>query len=408
MAEHSADELQAPEWLNDQFFTEILQKSEDDPSLRIVGEYKLLPATQAGDHYASIMFRTSIRYETKRLEGEQEIELIIKAQPTADGFKKELSKDNALFVKEIKMYSEILPAMVKVLKEAGEHLEVARLIHAALVPNVVIVMESLTPKGWLPGRESVVSYEEALPTIRNIANFHAASLYLNQEITDLSTNSVKEMLSEGVILTLFTKGFEEFCAVLEKWEGYETIAKKLKTLRSTFKQRLQDVYTPNPKTVGYNVLAHADFSWKNVMHKTNSEGRPVDSMLIDYQCCHWGSPAIDVFSLLDLIIDNRTKTAHRGKILYEYHKQFATVLGKIGFTGKIPTLVDLQIELLRKGFMEVLHETVFEKYKYIQMKDETFDNLEEGNPDDPTYRNQEFCDTIRREMSSLLYKGLLD
>ncbi|WP_348235774.1 hypothetical protein, partial [Salmonella enterica] len=68
------------------------------------------------------------------------------------------------------------------------------------------------------------------------------------------------------------------------------------------------------------------------------------------------------------------------KILYEYHKQFATVLGKIGFMGKIPTLIDLQMELLRKGFMEVLHETVFEKYKYIQMNDQTFDNLEEGNP----------------------------
>uniref|UniRef100_A0A023ERR9 Putative juvenile hormone-inducible protein n=1 Tax=Aedes albopictus TaxID=7160 RepID=A0A023ERR9_AEDAL len=409
MAEYSVDELQAPVWMNDQFFTEILRKSENDPSLGIVGGYELLPATKPGDHYASIMFRTCIRYRLSGQSGEQEINLIIKAQPMADGFKKEISKDNALFAKEIKMYSEILPAMVKVLKEAGEHLEVARLIHASLEPNVVVVLESLTPKGWIPGRESVVSFEEAFPSIRNIANFHAASLYVNQQIMDLSTNSVKEILAEGVVLNLFTKGFEEFCVAIGKWEGYESFVKKLKTLLSSMDQRLQDAYTVNPATVGYNVLNHADFSWKNVMHKRSSDGRKVvDSMLIDYQCCHWGSPAVDVWSLLDLIVDNRTKTAHRSRMLYEYHKQFAKVLDKMGFMGKIPTLVDLQMELLRKGFLEVLHVTVFEKYKFVQMTDTMFDSFDEGNPDDPCYHNEEYCDIIRAELLSLLHRGLLD
>ncbi|XP_062565601.1 uncharacterized protein LOC134227911 [Armigeres subalbatus] len=406
--EYSSDELQVPAWLNEEFFAEILQKSENDPSIEVAGGYELLPATKPGDHYASVMFRTCIRYRSKRESDEQEINLIIKIPAVAEGFKKEVAKDNILFVKEIKMYSEILPAMVKVLSGAGEHLEVARLIHASLQPNVVIVLQSLTPDGWTPGRESVNSFEEALPTIRNIANFHAASVYLHGKTMDLSTNSVKEMLAEGAVLSLFTKGFEEFCDAVEKWDGCESFVKKLKILLRSVGQRLQDLYTPDLLTKGYNVLNHADFTWKNIMHKRQPDGRIEDSMLIDYQACHWGSPAMDVHSLLDLIVDNRTKTNYRSRILYEYHKHFATVLDKMGYLKNIPTLVDLQIELIRHGFLEVFHVAVFEKYKFIELTETSMDNYNETNPDDPCYSNEEYRRIVRSELPSLLNRGLLD
>lgn len=410
MAEYSADECHAPAWLNDQFFTEILQKSENDPSIQLVGGCELHPATQSGDHYGSIMFRTAIRYQSKRLSGEQKICLIIKAQPTTEGYKKEVSKDSILFTKEILMYREVLPAMVKVLKEAGEHLEVARLIYASIQPNPIVVLEDLTPKGWVANRVCIGSLDEARQTIRDVANFHAASLYLNQQkIMDLSTNSIKELLCQGMVLTQFSTRFEEFCDAVGKWDDCVPFTRKMqKNLVKSIGQRYGEVYTPNTPTVGYNVLNHGDLNWKNIMVKKNPDGRIVDSMLIDYQCCHWGTPAIDVLYLLDLIVDNGTKTAHRNKILYEYHLQFATVLGKLGYMGKIPSLVDLQMELLRKGFLEVMHVAVFEKFKFENLTDTSFDSYIKGNPDDPCYLKEPFCSIVRTELPALMYRGLLD
>ncbi|XP_062565602.1 uncharacterized protein LOC134227913 [Armigeres subalbatus] len=406
--EYSAGELQVPAWLNSEFFTGILKKSENDPSIEIAGGYELLPATKPGENFSSVMYRTCIRYRSKCESDEQEINLIIKIPAVAEGFKKEVAKDNILFIKEIKMYSEILPAMVKVLNDAGEHLEVARLIHASLQPHVVIVLQSLTPDGWTPGRVSVQSFEEALPTIRNIANFHAASLYLHREIMDLSTNSVKELLVTGAGLTHFTNRFKEFCDAIEKWDGCESFVEKFKILLRSIGQRLRDIYTPDLLTKGYNVLNHADFTWKNIMHKRNPDGRIEDSMLIDYQACHWGSPAMDVYSLLDLIVDNRTKTTHRSRILHEYHTHFATVLGKMGYLGRIPTLVDLQVELLRNGFIEVFHVAIFEKYKFIELTETMMDNYDETNSDEPCFNNEEYRRIISGELPSLLYRGLLD
>lgn len=306
------------------------------------------------------------------------------------------------------MYSEVLPAMSKLLQDVGEHLEIPRLIHASTQPNTVIVLEDVSPRGWLPGRECIESLEEACFTIRNIAKFHATSLYLQETTMDLSTNDVKQLMTSKEVLTIFTRGYDEFCAAVDKWPGCEEFAKKLKLLNGTVKERLLQVYVANSQTQGYNVLNHGDFQWKNLMHKRDPENRIVDSMLIDYQCCHWGSPAIDVLSLVDLIVDNKTKTAYRNEIIYEYHQHFASILNKIGFQGKIPSLVDLQIELLRKGFLEMIHVSVFEQFKHMQLTGSTFDEYNDGKLSNPCFGNEKFRNIVRSELHSLLCKGLLD
>lgn len=129
MAEYSPEELHAPAWLDDQFFADILKSFENDPSIQIRGTGELRPATNPGDNYCSVMFRTTVRYTSNRQSEEQLINLIIKTVPTAEGFKKEMTKDNSLFLTEIRMYSEVLPAMSKLLTDVGEHFEIPRYLH---------------------------------------------------------------------------------------------------------------------------------------------------------------------------------------------------------------------------------------------------------------------------------------
>lgn len=46
--------------------------------------------------------------------------------------------------------------------------------------------------------------------------------------------------------------------------------------------------------------------------------------------------------------DARDKREH---LIQVYHKQFSDVLQRIGFMKKIPSVLDLQVELLRNGLV---------------------------------------------------------
>ncbi|EAT33282.1 AAEL014439-PA [Aedes aegypti] len=409
MGQHNADELQAPSWLNSQFLLEVIRKAQNDPSLTLCHGCNLRPGTNAGDHYASIMFRTTVHYRSARYHKEQAISLIMKLTTQAEGFKKELLDGNGLFETETKMYSEVLPAMSKALAEVGEHLEVPRLIYASSKPHTIIILEDVSLKGWLTGRELITSYEEALPTIRNVAKFHAASYFLNQSTMDLSKNRIEMfMKADGGAFAVFYKGFDAFCDAVQTWPGCEKFAAKFKNLKGATQKKIQQVYTANAKDVGYNVLNHADLHWKNLLHKKSVNGRIKDSMLIDYQCCHWGSPAIDLISLVNMVVNHDIKQNCRQEIIYEYYQHFVQILDKLGFLGSVPTLTDLHMEMLRKGFLEVFHVVVFEQFKHVQLTETTFDDLNAGRGENPGFGKEPYMDVVRKEMPTLMYKGLLD
>lgn len=109
-----------------------------------------------------------------------------------------------------------------------------------------------------------------------------------------------------------------------------------------------DIFTPNPGTDGYNVLNHGDLHAKNLMVKMVG-GKLVDILLLDYQLANFGSPALDLGYAMHNCVDEETRTNHRDELIHVYYQQFVTTLKRLGFLGRIPTMIDLQIELLRKG-----------------------------------------------------------
>lgn len=235
---------------------------------------------------------------------------------------------------------------------------------------------------------------------------------------------------DGGAFGVFYKVFDDFCNALQSWQECDKFSDKFKNLKGTSIKRIQQIYSANPKGVGYNVLNHADLNWKNLLHKKAMNGRVKDSMLIDYQCCHWGSPAIDVISLVDLVMDHGTKNHYRKQIVYEYHKHFVYILEKLGFLGNVPTLADLYTEMLRKGFLgryllniicddvnlcnkfliltEVFHVAVFEQLKHIDLTETTIDELNNGHLENPASSKESYLTVVRAELPKLLHKGFLD
>lgn len=407
MAQYNEDELVAPDWLSDEFFQDVVRKAQNDPSVKLCHGCKLRPGTLPGDHYASVMFRTTAHYRSERFRKEQALNLVIKIMPTATGFKAEMLKNSSLFETEIKMYGEVLPAIAKILKDVGERFEFPRLIYGALQPKAIVILEDCNPMGWVAGREYIDSIEEVMPSIHNIAKLHAVSYFLNQQMIINLTGLKFTILTDGALDGMFNM-FDQFCDAVQTWKDCQTFAPKFQKLKNLAKQRLKEAYQANPADIGYNVLTHCDFQSKNLLHKKNSADRISETMLLDYQACSWGSPAIDLISLLDLIVTHEVKTTCRNEIIYQYHRHFAEILGKIGFLGRIPTLVDLQMELLRKGFIEVFHDVVFEQFKCIELAENTVEDMVSGRLGNPGFSNEKYRSLIRSEMPLLMYKGLLD
>uniref|UniRef100_A0A240PNA7 CHK domain-containing protein n=1 Tax=Anopheles epiroticus TaxID=199890 RepID=A0A240PNA7_9DIPT len=146
--------------------------------VRLVGKVELRPGTKAGDHFASVMYRTTVRYSTRSVE--KSINLIMKIKPSSEGLKKDLLEGDDFFAKEIRMYTEVLPEIAKLLGRIGEEYKYPRLVHAAHEPHTIIILEDICPKGWKMGG-LISSFEELGPTIDAIAKFHAASAVLQEK-----------------------------------------------------------------------------------------------------------------------------------------------------------------------------------------------------------------------------------
>lgn len=142
-----------------------------------------------------------------------------------------------------------------------------------------------------------------------------------------------------------------FADVVCTWEGFSHIGSKLQALKSTFLDKLKRVYVPNRGGCNpYNVLNHGDFHAGNLLHKTKNR-KITETAMIDFQLCHWGSPAIDLLYVLYLVVSRDVMNAHRDRLVREYHQCFVEYLSGLGHQGWVPSLKDLHSELQKKAFL---------------------------------------------------------
>lgn len=166
-----------PAWLTDSFLQEIVRRAKNDPFATLCHRCKVRPGVQRGQNYSSVLYRTTVHYRGSGLRArEQAIDLMLKSES-----REVLLQDQTMFHTEMRMYGEVLPAMERALEGAGEAISVPRLIYSAEKPLRMIVMEDLSPAGWAIA-DQLDTYEEAVPAIRALAKFHAASFVLNQGV----------------------------------------------------------------------------------------------------------------------------------------------------------------------------------------------------------------------------------
>lgn len=118
MAENTTNLKDHYEWLNSDFFHRILSVDNENQTIKIL-DYQVKPALNYGENYASQMIRATVTYLINGIE-ERGQRFVIKAL-VLNEVMANMTKEFKIFDKEIMVYQNILPAVEKLLKLAGDN-----------------------------------------------------------------------------------------------------------------------------------------------------------------------------------------------------------------------------------------------------------------------------------------------
>ncbi|GAB0088790.1 LOC111597534 [Sergentomyia squamirostris] len=259
-----------------------------------------------------------------------------------------------------------------------------------------------------------LDYDGALKVITKLAKFHALSYYIeNESLLDL-TQSTNGMFSKGIgsKMDFLLNNFVSFVDSVKAYGGYEDIViEKLELIKPVFMKKLSHIYSSAENVFGVNVLNHGDFHIRNLLFVNNEDD--IDKVsFIDFQICFWRTPAIDLYNILYAVASNETRDQHQWELLRVYHENFCSLLTDLGFLKKLPSLLDLNIELLRYGFLEILMASCLFFMEFSQMAEEV--RNKQGNMSDAEefqkklYQREDYKNCVSKILPKLLYTGQLD
>ncbi|XP_011197132.1 uncharacterized protein LOC105221681 [Zeugodacus cucurbitae] len=354
---YNADELEAPAWLNDEFFTKVLLNFETDAKDLQLRKTELSPATLKGDHYASVMFRATVEY---KCDGEVKTKrMIMKIMPSQEGHKKEMFEESTIFETEIGMYTKVIPRFEQILRDIGDDTVLkAPILFYELSPRKIIIFEDIVPLGYEVLRGRCVNNEEIKLAYLKLAKWHAISYKINFEEPEyfesyrqglLTMPKIEENVFMSQAIDLLIQQVETMPRLQNYLPHLKSIRNKLfKGAINSFKE-----YQEARKANAYYVLCHGDFHNKNMMFKHDpSSGKLLDVMLLDYQLSYVGPMINDLIYSYYMLLDSE----HREDFpqwMYFYFTHFKETLQKIGFEGPLPKLVDLHEQRTQQKYFEL-------------------------------------------------------
>lgn len=234
---------------------------------------------------------------------------------------------------------------------------------------------------------------------------------------------------------MFEQGLEAFIDVAREWKGFERFISPLETFKQQYLSKALKTYTANRSDFGFNVLNHGDFHTKNMLFKKTADGAVEDFYFvsifwaestvfrlfaytanclvfqIDYQISVHATPAIDLIYALYFFVSAGNRQKHRADIIATYHRQFVESLKKFGYLKAPPSLIDLQVELLRNGNLEVLVAICMSVFFLFDISTMTAEDMDMGEGTKRAkrrmYQSPVFREIIMKELPRFLFNGFI-
>ncbi|XP_016932852.4 uncharacterized protein [Drosophila suzukii] len=400
------DELEAPAWLNPQFIGEILSAYEEAPELKVI-DLKITPASFQGDHYASVMFRTTAEYTTSK--GKFSKPLIIKTMPEQEGHKKDMLSESHIFETEIGMYCQVLPEFERILREAGDNTKLfVPCIYHSLDPRRVMIFEDLVPQGYSVIRDRPVALEELKTAFSKLAKWHAVSMKVINEQPAFLKEFKYGLFDMPTIQNdpFVTTGMKSFIEMLDNLPDLKKYKPYFEQIQEKHLKRLEaemQEYHKNRRNDGYYVLCHGDFHLRNMMFKNNKEtGNHEDTMLVDFQLSNLCPITVDLTYSIYMLMEPEQRRDMGKDLINYYFTVLVATLKSIGYKGDMPTQAKLWEQIHRNKYYDFFLISTFLPL-ILAIKSNTFkmhDLIQNPETRQKTY----FLDTYVKDVTKLLPK----
>uniref|UniRef100_A0A0K8VNJ1 CHK kinase-like domain-containing protein n=1 Tax=Bactrocera latifrons TaxID=174628 RepID=A0A0K8VNJ1_BACLA len=345
---HGEDASNTPEWINEEFFKRILDKDESD-NVKI-NKLLLSSGSSKIDNYASVLYRAKIKYALCSQPNQEKIRsFVMKTEHFEEGLQKDKLGEMAIFETEVRMYTIVLPMIKAKLREFGDQTVLApKIFHSSLEMPRNIVFEDLVTEGYSIISERPGSLEEIKLALKKLAKIHAISYQMaqmgNKDITTFNKTYVNTLnLDDFVVLR---DGVKLMKKVISDQPDLQKYLPHFESVEKFLFPKVLDLLNAakNGKRSGVQVLNHGDFHMKNLMVKY-VDNELKELMLLDYQTCFFGSPAIDLHYAFAMMYSPSMRLDKMDELLYYYTKNFQDTLHTVQYKGHIPTITEIREEV---------------------------------------------------------------
>ncbi|XP_064121411.1 uncharacterized protein LOC135225818 isoform X2 [Macrobrachium nipponense] len=296
--------------------------------------WKVADFTKRGDNYACEVTSVEVKYSLNDKE-ECEVTYVVKLNPHWN-FADSEDHTQLFFEKEGKFYEELVPALNEALMSAGQKpLRFAKCFLVSLEEGKEqLYLEDLRARGFkmFDRRKGMDECHIAL-VISELARLHGASYLLTKKVLEGESAAARyEFLSKDLLnfspnikelyVSCMESNVDTGLMMLDRIGGYETAIGWLKS----FKSEVENVLSSGIQSTRFRSICHGDCWNNNLLFRYNTEGHPVEVMLLDLQMCREASAASDLNYLLCTSVNGDVRKPKLRHFLSLYHSTYKEVL----------------------------------------------------------------------------------
>ncbi|EDV93519.1 GH19357 [Drosophila grimshawi] len=393
------EKIKLPDWLRAELFENLLKETIEH--FKAIKAFKAVPGTKPGDNYATVMLRIELEVELKD-NTTKSITYMLKIPHVSEAYQDTFGKaKHSIFDIEREVFTIYVEELKQIYRDVGLQIEFGAKCYKLDIPYEHVLLEDLKPLGFQPvNRQAGLDEEHTLDVLTKLAQWHAASA-----VRVATMGPYPKHVSEGIfnedgkcLISKLTDGVLPYVLkALESIEGHEAYYEDLINMEGHITENVLDVAAVDPKE--FNVLNHGDFWLPNLMFLYDpTSGKLLDSYLVDYQMCKYGSVAIDLLYFLISSPKLELKVNKFDYFVKQYYDQLIKHLKLLNYTKKLPDLADIHTTLIQKGIwgymttFGVLAGSALEPTETA-----SFDNLFADTPEGDAFRTLLYSGKVYKE-----------